>query len=161
LSGEKELVHCWACGDNKVIGFKLRSVWNGRVAYDLECASCGIVGSVTKKDLESSGLKLWKIYGEHGGWQCGSLPPSRDRWWEWWSVREKEMEWRSYEDGLVLIAYSKEDSKVLQSLAQALPKMSAESHGISKWVEGMYREEFAGGPEKCHSYLKFTRLVFP
>jgi hypothetical protein len=161
MDEEKELVRCYRCRGDRVIGFKLRSIWDGRIAYDVECADCGTNGSITEKKLVQLGWKFWKVYGEDKDWKCGGLPAPVDRWWDWWSVRDREMEWRSYEDGIVLIAYGGKDASLLYSLAKTLPKTACESLGEWELVDGNYKEEFADEPERCHTYLRFKRTVFP
>lgn len=72
MTEQKELIPCWYCGSDKVIGFKLTSVRDGTVIYDIECDDCRIQGSITKELLDLNELKFWKVYGEDSGWKIGS-----------------------------------------------------------------------------------------
>lgn len=150
----EKFLHCWSCNSDRVIGFRLRSIWDGRVAYDLECDACGTTGSITKENLDASGLEIWKTYGEHGDWKCGSLPCPTDRWWD---ERPQEMRWYGYWWGIVLLAYSEEDDKVLRALAKTLPKEAASSYGDGTWELGETTYKDEDGEEPCYTYLKFER----
>lgn len=68
------------------------------------------------------------------------------------------MKWYGYWWGIVLLAESREDRRLLSILAIRLPKTANSSYddGVLEYGHGPWIDEF-GESEQCKAYLQFNR----